>query len=331
METFKSLEQGLATCCINDDHFEHIALSLFTLQATENKVYRDYLTHLGVSPQSIKHTRDIPFLPISFFKSQDVVTGDWVEQATFMSSATTGTTPSKHKIKNLTFYLTNARSVFERFYGALENYHFLALLPSYLERGNSSLVAMLDYFIKESKSAHSGFYLNNRSLLCKKLEQLKGSGRKTMLWGVSFALMDMAEEVEIDLSHCIVMETGGMKGRREEITRSELHDLLCKRFHVQSIHSEYGMTELLSQAYANNKGYFQLPPWMKIMVREVNDPFAQAAEGKTGGLNVIDLANAHSCAFIETQDLGLVTQGVNFEVLGRIDHSDIRGCNLLVE
>ena len=331
MERFKSLEQALFTSTINDGNFEKIALSLFHLQASENKVYRDYLTHLGVRPTRIKHTRDIPFLPISFFKNHDVVTGKWVGQSTFVSSSTTGATPGRHKIRDLKFYFANARSVFERFYGGLENFHFLALLPSYLERGNSSLVAMLDYFIKESKSAHSGFYLYDRSLLYKKLDALRGDVRKVMLWGVSFALMDMAEETEIDLSHCIVMETGGMKGRREEITRAELHELLCRRFNLTSVHSEYGMTELLTQAYSYGKGYFQLPPWMKMVAREVNDPFAEVADGRTGGLNVIDLANTHSCAFIETQDLGLVVQGVNFEVLGRLDNSDVRGCNLLVK
>jgi len=332
LETFKSLWQSLPTSSINDDNFEDIALSLFRFQVAENRVYYDYLTHLGVHPQTVKHTCDIPFLPISFFKNQDVATGHWVEQSTFVSSATTGAIPSRHRIKDMPFYLANARSIFELFYGALENFHFLALLPSYLERGNSSLVAMLDYFIRESKSEHSGFYLNDRSLLYKKLNELRrGNSRKVMLWGVSFALMDMADEVEIDLDHCMVMETGGMKGRREEITRGELHDLLCKRFNIKSVHSEYGMTELLSQAYSYGNGCFQHPPWMKIMIREVNDPFTQVAVGKTGGLNVIDLANIHSCAFVETQDLGQVVQGVNFEILGRIDNSDLRGCNLLVE
>ena len=325
------MEQGLSIFTINDDNFDNIALSLFRLQASENRVYRHYLTHLGVNPHAVVHTGDIPFLPISFFKNQDVATGQWTAQATFESSTTTGAVPGRHRIKDVAFYLKNARTVFERFYGRLENFHFLALLPSYLERENASLVVMLNYFIQESKSAHSGFYLNDRALLYKKLDELRGGSRQVILWGVSFALLDMAQETDIDLSHCIIMETGGMKGRREEITRVALHEFLCRRFNVDAVHAEYGMTELLSQAYSLGKGIFQPPPWMKVLVREINDPFAWVTGGKTGGLNIIDLANAHSCAFIETQDLGRITQGVSFEVLGRIDNSDVRGCNLLVE
>jgi len=212
----------------------------------------------------------------------------------------------------------------------LEGYHFLALLPSYLERKGSSLIAMIDHFIKNDETLQSGFYLNNIDDLIRKIQELKNSKKKTLLWGVSFALLDLAEKLEVDLSHCIVMETGGMKGRRKEWVREELHHYLCKRFNVSSIHSEYGMTELLSQAYSNGDGYYSSPPWMKVIVRDVNDPFGRVNDGKTGAINVIDIANVHSCAFIETEDLGRLVNGPKFEILGRMDNSDIRGCNLLV-
>lgn len=247
----------------------------------------------------------------------------------FISSATSGGSVSRHSVFKPDFYLQTATAIFERFYGPVENYHFLALLPSYLERKGSSLIFMIDHFISQDNSGHSGFYLNNLKELTLKINELKNSKKKTLLWGVSFALLDLAEKLEVDLSHALVMETGGMKGRRKEWVREELHAYLCKRFHVAEIHSEYGMTELFSQAYSKGNGYFLCPPWMKIVVRDINDPFEVLREGKTGAINVIDLANAHSCAFIETEDLGR-SQGANFEVLGRMDNSDIRGCNLLI-
>lgn len=315
---------------INESNFEKIALSLFKFQAKENKVYRQYLTYLGVNVDQINNLVQIPFLPISLFKAHDVVTGEWNEEAIFYSSSTTGNIPSKHKVKSLDFYLKNAERIFKHFYGNLSDFHFYALLPSYLERNGSSLVAMAKFFIDMSNSPYSSFYLTNHEELYNQLSKTSSDGRCKILMGVSFALMDFAEANNLDLQDVIVMETGGMKGRREELTRGELHTHLRLRFNSKSIHSEYGMTELFSQAYSKGDGYFQSPPGMKIMVRGINDPFEPIETGKTGGINVIDLANIYTCAFVETQDLGRVWQDGSFEVLGRIDNSDSRGCNLLV-
>lgn len=328
MHTFKSFEKDLST--INDSDFENIALSLFRLQANENKVYQKYITNLGVNIGDVKTMSQIPFLPISFFKDQVVMTGQWREETIFRSSSTTGSVPSKHYVKNFVSYLTNATRIFKSFYGSPEDYHFLALLPSYLERDGSSLVAMANYFIQQSGSSYSSFYLHNKRDLINTLKNIQQMDRTVILLGVSFALLDLAEEYDLDLEGCIVMETGGMKGRREEITREELHGYLKSRWNVSSIHSEYGMTELFSQAYALDQGYFRTPAGMKVLVRGINDPFERVEVGKTGGINVIDLANIYTCAFVETQDLGKIRQDGSFEVLGRIDNSDIRGCNLMV-
>ncbi|MGE0590791.1 MAG: acyl transferase [Cyclobacteriaceae bacterium] len=328
MSTFKSFEESLST--LNDDNFEDIALSLFRFQAKENKVYKSYLTYLGVNSERITELNQVPFLPISFFKTHDVMTGDWTSTTVFESSATTGSVTSKHRVLDLSFYQRNSKTIFNQFYGPLTDYNILALLPSYIERNNSSLVAMVDYFIHETKSPLSSFYLHDKRALLTALTRAKGDGRKTILWGVSFALLELAEEHEVDLGGCIVMETGGMKGRREEITREELHRFLCKRFNIDAIHSEYGMTELFSQAYSNREGYFETFPGMKVVVRDLNDPFERLETGKVGALNIIDLSNIHSCAFVETQDLGRLRQDGSFEVLGRVDNSDVRGCNLLV-
>ena len=329
MQTFKSFEQILYT--VNDSSFEDIALRLFYEQATRNKVYRDFIGYLGVIPASIDKIENIPFLPIAFFKSHLVLSGEWPNpQIIFTSSGTTGLTTSRHAVPQLSFYLENAKRNFEFFFGPLSDYHILALLPSYLEREGSSLISMVNYFIKESKSGHAGFYLNNDESLLKKIQFLKNDNRKVLFLGVSFALLELAEKYEADLSHCLIMETGGMKGRRKELTREELHEFLQKRFNVKVIHSEYGMTELMSQAYSLGNGLFRSPNWMKVLVRDVNDPFKIEQVGKTGGINIIDLANIYSCAFIETQDLGKALQNGSFEILGRFDNSDIRGCNLLV-
>jgi hypothetical protein len=258
-----------------------------------------------------------------------VISGIWDPQTEFLSSSTTGIGVSKHKVWSIDFYRNTATSIFERFYSSINDYHFLALLPSYLERSGSSLISMIDHFIKYDDSGQSGYYLNNYSDLLAKVELLKRSPKKTLLWGVSFALLDLAEKDQFDFSHCIVMETGGMKGRRKEWIRKDLHEYLQARFNVKTIHSEYGMTELFSQAYSKGEGYFSCPPWMKVIARDINDPFAYVSEGKTGAVNVIDLANVHSCAFVETEDMGRVV-GDSFEILGRMDNSDIRGCNLMV-
>lgn len=328
MSTFKSFEESLST--VNDDNFEDIALSLFHFQAKENKVYNSYLTYLGVNSEQVTNLHQIPFLPISFFKTHDVATGHWSSPVVFESSATTGSVPSSHRVKDLSLYQRNAKAIFQQFYGPLKNYNILALLPSYLERQNSSLVAMTQYFINETKSPFSAFYLHDRDQLLTALQAARNDGRQTILLGVSFALLELAENQELDLGGCIVMETGGMKGRREELTREELHQVLCKRFKIEAVHSEYGMTELFSQAYSKGGGYFKTFPGMKVFVRDLNDPFELLENGKTGALNVIDLSNIHSCAFVETQDLGRVLQDGSFEVLGRVDNSDVRGCNLLV-
>ena len=327
METFESFTEDLYP--VNDKSFEKIALKQFQYQALNNEVYKNYLTYLGVSPQKVTRINRIPFLPIGFFKSHNVMSGQWKPQAVFTSSGTTGQEVSKHAVQSLNFYLHHSQVVFESFFGPLDQYHVLCLLPSYLERTGSSLVAMANHFIKESKSSYSGFYLHDHERLVTQLNQLKGD-RKVLLLGVSFALLDLAEQCKLDLSHCIVMETGGMKGRRQEITREELHATLCNRFGVEKVYSEYGMTELLSQAYSFGNGLFRCPASMRVILREVNDPFG--TENRTAGLiNVVDLANFHTCSFIETQDLGRIDKGGHLEVLGRMDNSDIRGCNLMVE
>lgn len=314
---------------INASNFEDIVLSVFEFQYKNNLLYHSYAQALGKVIGKVNSVGEIPFLPIRFFKNHPIVSGIWNEDTRFTSSSTTGTGVSVHTIPDLKFYLNNAQLIFEQFYGPVRDYHFLALLPSYAERQGSSLIAMIDHFIGKDESGQSGYYLQNHDQLIEKIYSLKTSNKKTILWGVSFALLDLAEKQEADLSNCIVMETGGMKGRRREWIREELHQYLCQRFNVSEIHSEYGMTELLSQGYSKGRGYFRCPPWMKVTVRDINDPFSLVQEGKVGALNVIDLANAHSCAFIETEDLGKAN-GAGFEVLGRMDNSDLRGCNLLV-
>ncbi len=328
METFKSFAQSLAK--INENNFDDIALQLFHFQSLNNPVYKRYLECLKCEKDKISTIYQIPFLPINFFKSQLIKTGQWEVHAEFSSSGTSGSITSKHLVYDLDFYRAHSQNLFVDFFGKLESFHFLALLPSYLERDGSSLIEMMNHFIIQSKSEHSGFYLHNQNELVEKLISLRGDERKVILWGVSFALLDLAENFELDLSHCIIIETGGMKGRRREWIREELHDYLAKRFNVKVIYSEYGMTELMSQAYSSGHGLYECPTSMKIMMRNINDPFEFLQEGKTGGINIIDLANFHSCAFIETQDIGSIKENSHFEVLGRIDNSDIRGCNLLV-
>ncbi len=328
METFKSFAQSLEN--INEGNFEDIALRMFHFQAVNNPIYTRYLEHLKCDIAKVSDLQQIPFLPISFFKSQIIKSGEWQTCAEFSSSGTTGSISSKHPVYDLDFYRLHSENIFEHFFGDPESFHFLALLPSYLEREGSSLIEMMNHFIIRSKSDHSGFYLNNYIELVNKLIKLKIDSRKVILWGVSFALLDLAEAFELDLSHCIIIETGGMKGRRREWIREELHQYLTRRFNVKVIHSEYGMTELMSQAYSMGSGRYLCPPSMKVIIRNMNDPFEILSTGKTGGINIIDLANFHSCAFIETQDLGSVNEQGFFEVLGRMDNSDIRGCNLLV-
>lgn len=314
----------------SDAEFESLALKLFRFQAEENDVYRQYLDLLGVIPRQINSLQQIPFLPISFFKSHKVTTGSFDPKKVFSSSGTTGQQVSKHYVEDPELYEKSCRLGFERVYGPVKDYCVLALLPSYLERSGSSLIYMAEKMIEASADPESSFYLHDLEKLYAVLQDKIKSGQKTLLLGVSFALLDFAETYSLPESHLIVMETGGMKGRRKEMIREELHALLCRGLGVKSIHSEYGMTELMSQAYSRGSGKFTTPPWMKVLVRETDDPFTAAKPGKTGGINVIDLANVDSCAFIETQDLGRIYADASFEVMGRFDNADIRGCNLMV-
>ncbi|TAI47952.1 acyl transferase [Flagellimonas allohymeniacidonis] len=313
----------------NQADFNDLALEIFDFQYRNNSIYRKYCKLLGKSPSNVSQTLDIPFLPIEFFKSERIICSGKVPELVFESSGTTGSLTSKHFVLDARLYQQSYRLAFEKFYGPINEYCVLALLPSYLERQNSSLVYMVNDLIEKSGHSDSGFYLNNLQELSSTLLRLEKAKQKTLLIGVSFALLDLAEEFPIPLRHTTIMETGGMKGRRKEMIREELHRVLKKAFSTSEIHSEYGMTELLSQAYSKGNGRFQSPNWMKIMTRDSEDPLSWAVHRKTGGVNVIDLANVYSCAFIATQDLGKTYEDGSFEVLGRFDHSDIRGCNLM--
>jgi len=309
--------------------FTSLALTTFGLQAAENLVYRQYLDLLGCRTDCVRTIEDIPFLPVEFFKSHRVVTGPGNEIRVFESSGTTGAQTSRHYILHDDIYIDSLESGFRKFLGEPSGYCFLALLPSYLERSNSSLVFMMDHLIKRSGHPMSGFYLNNLSELAANLRELEKSEQKTILIGVTYALLDLAEQYPGPLKNTIVIETGGMKGRREEMTRTELHDILKKAFLIESVGSEYGMTELLSQAWSPGNGRYFTPPWMKIFIRDPYDPFRRMPDGKSGGIDVIDLANRFSCSFIQTQDLGRRHPDGSFEVLGRFDNSELRGCNLI--
>ena len=329
MESFKSFVPKIYS--INEVSFREIALEVFRYQAFFNPIYQKFINNLGISVEKIDSLQDIPFLPISFFRTHAIKTGAWREETVFESSGTTGSVPSRHLVADLRFYETHAQRSFEFFFGPLERFHFFALLPSYLERQNSSLVAMMDYFIRQSGSPHSDFYRYDYESLSRRLQEVKHDGRQSILWGVSFALLDLAEQYPQDLSHCKVFETGGMKGRRKEITRNEMHERLKAGINVKALFSEYGMTELLSQAYSmNGTDRFVCPPWMRVIGRDITDPFRKGLLSENVGINVIDLANWQTMSFIETEDLGKVYGDGSFEVLGRIDNTDLRGCNLMV-
>ncbi|GAB7255655.1 LuxE/PaaK family acyltransferase [Polaribacter sp. OB-PA-B3] len=312
------------------EEFNQVALEVFKHQFKNNKVYRSFCDLLYIHPSDISKVEDIPFLPIQFFKSKKVIASLEQEQAVFTSSGTTGSTTSKHFVTDVNLYKESYLKGFDYFYGNIEDYTVLALLPNYLERTGSSLVFMVDDLIKKSKQSESGFYLNNLQELAKKLLELDAKGQKVLLIGVSFALLDLIDLHQFDLKNTIVMETGGMKGRRKELVREELHKILKSGFGVDEIHSEYGMTELLSQGYSKGNGVFNTPPWMQILTRDTEDALSINPHGKNGGINVIDLANYNSCSFIATQDLGKVYADNSFEIIGRFDNSDIRGCNLMV-
>lgn len=315
----------------NDEQFQELALEIFQFQAAENPVYKAYLDHLGISPASIETLDKIPFLPVEFFKKHRVVTGDRDHEVIFESSGTTGESVSKHYVCDPELYRQSFTSTFKQFYGDPSGYCILALLPSYLERQNSSLVFMANNLINLSGHPGSGFYLDDINGLIHQLEILEKEHQPTLLLGVSFALLDLVENPLPDLMNTIVMETGGMKGRREELTRRELHERLSLGLKLGFIHSEYGMTELLSQAYSKKDGVFHTPPWMKVQIRDPYDPFSLMSRDSSGGINIIDLANLYSCSFIATQDIGKIIPEGGFEVLGRFDNSDIRGCNLMWE
>lgn len=315
---------------IDRGNFDSIALELFRLQYARNKVYKSFVDALSVRPEDVQDVTCIPFLPVSFFKSHDVVTGDKAPGATvFYSSATTSDTPSRHIVNDIALYDANLLKGFRQFYGNPQEYVFLGLLPSYLQRNGSSLVYMVQKLMEHSGKEMNGFYLDEHEQLYNVLNSLEAVGQKYLLVGVTFGLLDFAERYSMKLQNGIVMETGGMKGRRQEMTRGEVHETLKKSLGVQRVHSEYGMTELLSQAYAVQDGIFQPSSTMKLLVREQNDPLELNSAG-TGNLNIIDLANLHSCAFIATDDIGTVYEDGSFEVLGRTDHSALRGCNLMV-
>ena len=314
----------------NQKQFEKIALQTFRFQYENNVVYQEFCSLMKVEKSYVKTIQQIPFLPIQFFKSHRVISNENSIQETFTSSGTSGEQTSKHYVTDVSIYEKSYQNGFSQFYGNIEDYVVLALLPSYLEREGSSLIYMVSDLIQKTKNSESGFFLHNTDALIEKLIALDTIGKNVILIGVTYALLDLIEQHQFQLKNTIIMETGGMKGKRKELIREELHAQLCSGFGVSSIHSEYGMTELLSQAYSLGNGIFECPTWMQILIRDTEDALNYVENGKTGGINVIDLANINSCSFIATQDLGKKNPNSTFEVLGRFDHSDIRGCNLMV-
>jgi Acyl-protein synthetase, LuxE len=308
--------------------FEAKALEIYRYQYEYNEIYGRYARAVGKFPERVSTLTEIPFLPIHFFKMHRVVTGVFTESVCFESSGTTGSINSRHYVKDLGIYQQSFYTAFQQFYGLPTDWCIIALLPSYLERKNASLVVMADALIRQSQHPDSGFYLYEHARLFELLTKMERQGQKCLLLGVTFALLDFADQYSLSLPHTIVMETGGMKGRREEWTRAQVHEFLRQRLGLGQVHSEYGMTELLSQAYSQKNGVFECPGWMKILLREEDDPLKTKVSG-SGVINIVDLANIHSCCFIATDDAGKVYANGNFEVLGRVDHSDIRGCSLM--
>jgi hypothetical protein len=315
----------------NEYDFNTTAIEVFYFQYENNNIYHQWVDNLGIKPGEVKSAEEIPFLPISLFKSHEIKSFNGNSEIIFKSSGTTGKLTSRHFVKSIDLYRESYTSSFNYFYGDMAQYTFLALLPSYLEREGSSLILMAEDLIQNSGDKRSGFYLYNYSDLYDILIQLQREDKKVILLGVSFALLEFTEKYNLDFNNLIVMETGGMKGKRKELLRPELHNKLQNGFGVNKIHSEYGMTELMSQAYSNGNGIFHYPPWMKILIRDTNDPLSLIENGKAGGINVIDLYNLYSCSFIATQDLGILGLENSFKIIGRFDNSDIRGCNLLVQ
>jgi len=316
---------------VSNNNFEPLALEIFYYQSSQNPVYKDYLHFLNINPKDLQKVDQIPFLPIELFKNHKIITGNGNPEVIFESSGTTGTIPSRHYVTDAAIYDQSLLHGFKHFFGDPEQYTFLALLPSYLERKTSSLTYMMQKLMNMSHNEDNGFYLYEHDILADKMERLIKQNKKIFFIGVSFALLDFADKHHPDLSNAIIMETGGMKGRRKELIRDELHGILKSSFNTPHIMSEYGMTELLSQAYARHDGLFEAPPWMRLMIRDANDPFAWLPSGQTGGLNIIDLSNINSCSFVATQDLARQTADGRFEIMGRFDNSDLRGCSLMYE
>jgi len=329
MPKIKSLENKIFNISSHDE-FNEVALEIFQFQYKNNIIYKRFVDFLDINTLDIVKYAQIPFMPVEFFKNHKITTSNSTDDAVFTSSGTTGVITSKHYVKDLTLYEKSFTNAFELMFGSITDFVILALLPSYLERTGSSLVYMADRLIKLSGNSESGFYLNEYKELHNLLKTLKAKKQKVILLGVTYALLDLAEQFPVDFPELILMETGGMKGKRKELIRDELHNQLKKAFGIHNVFSEYGMTELLSQAYSVGGGLFRTPPWMKVLVRDVNDPLSLLPTGKTGGLNIIDLANIYSCSFIAVQDLGKLHSDDTFEILGRFDSSDVRGCNLMV-
>lgn len=311
-----------------EQNFNDICIKIFHFQYVNNVIYQKYVNLLQIKPQNITHFSEIPFLPIDFFKTNKVITGEFSPECIFKSSSTTGLNRSKHFIKNISFYHENAKKCFEHFFSDLKNYIFLGLLPNYLEQGDSSLVSMVDFFTKNSQNSENNYYLYNHEALFKKLHQF--NDKNVILFGVSYALLDFAENFNGSFPNLTIIETGGMKGRKKELTKDELYHIIRKSFPNSSICSEYGMTELTSQAYTTDLGIYQTVPWMKVLIRSADDPFAILGHQKQGAINIIDLANINSCCFIATDDIGKTIDEARFEISGRLDYSDIRGCSQLV-
>jgi phenylacetate-coenzyme A ligase PaaK-like adenylate-forming protein len=324
----KDLESRIFS--VKPHNFDELALQMFNYQLQNNSIYKKYIDFLGVNPNLVQRVEDIPFLPISLFKSHKVYASAKPQEAIFSSSGTTGTETSKHHIASLSLYQKSFLEAFTNFYSHPSKYAVLALLPSYLERQGSSLVYMVNRLIEESGKTQSGFFLNNHIELYNRLAELNEQQQPTILFGVTFALLDFVSHFKLKLNHTTIIETGGMKGRRKEMIREEVHRILTEGFGVKSIHSEYGMTELLSQAYSSGEGIFKYPPWMRVFTRDPYDPLTILPNGQMGALNIIDLANIYSCPFIQTDDLGAVYSNNSFIVSGRMDGSQVRGCNLMV-
>lgn len=311
--------------------FNELAVAIFHYQYENNIIYRQFTDLININPEEVTDYFNIPFLPASAFRKHRIISGDFSDEAVFESSGTTSNETSRHYVADFSLYEKSFLNGFRIFFGNIEEYAIFGLLPSYLERGNSSLIYMVNKMIQKTNSGFGGFYLDEFQKLESEIRDASEKGKKVMLIGVTFALVDFAEHIREQIPGLIVVETGGMKGRRKEIVREELHTFLCKRFGVTSTYSEYGMTELLSQAWSKENGRYFCPPWMKIVLRDTTDALSAAPLNKTGGINVIDLANINSCSFIATQDLGRLNSDGSFEVLGRFDHSQVRGCSLLTE